>query len=508
MAAIVNARDVLLQAAGTRLLPVQLPSNYTTTGDHSGTLTGSPQTNFQNSQIQLSNTGQLLNAGGGGLDTLDDVGGNFLGFWESVPRLNHRNDVLTLTSDGTLSDNGTPRGNITDLDYGNVSGSKPPSNATSNFFSISGSNPSGGSDGDAHWNSSTQTMWFKTGGVWRIGGTVNANEIITGTLAAARIASNSITADKVNIGALDDISSNLGTISNGTLTSNVDLDVFGLSRFRGSTSQGGTTYAAVFNTSGGAARGIFAEDGVYGQTSSDEAIQGIATSPGGIGVNAIGSGGATALEATGGAINLFGSISITTQTISNLTAGSANNVSGSNVSGTVGSAQTAVTAGSADTADFATNASQLNSISSSGYCRFMVTDSGTATASSTGIVLTATVSGVRTRATGGRNVVIESFSDEQLKFDIKPETLGLNFLMKLTPITYQVKHNPGITYHGLGARAMEKILQREKDSLCITHDDGVKGIDYNSMIGVLIKAVQELNEKVNELEIQLIEGNP
>ena len=70
----------------------------------------------------------------------------------------------------------------------------PPINATSNYFTQSSSDPTGGEDGDAHYNTTTNVMWFKIDGTWTRGGTVNASQIITGTLAAARIAANSITA--------------------------------------------------------------------------------------------------------------------------------------------------------------------------------------------------------------------------------------------------------------------------------------------------------------------------
>jgi len=127
MAAIINDRDVLLQAAGTRLLPVQLPSNYSTTGDHQGTLDGSAQTNFQNAQITLSSLGELLNAGGGALSSLNNVGGNFLGNWSGLSQTVHRNDQITLSSTGALQNAGG--GQITNLDYGNVGGTKPPPTA-------------------------------------------------------------------------------------------------------------------------------------------------------------------------------------------------------------------------------------------------------------------------------------------------------------------------------------------------------------------------------------------
>jgi hypothetical protein len=415
MSAIVNDRDVLLQAAGTRLLPVQLPSNYSTSGDHLGTLTGLAQTNYRNNQISLSSLGELQNAGGGQLTTLNNVGGNFLGNWESVGRSAHRNDLLSLSSSGTFIDNGTPRGSITNLDYGNVGGTKPPTNATANFFSTSGSNPSGGSDGDAHWNSSTSTMWFKTGGVWRVGGTVNANQITVGTLAAARIASNSITADKISVSSLSGISSNIGTVTSGAIQSSATIDISGFARFNGAS--GG--YSILANNNVGSQGGISAHSG----TSSLAAIRGENHS-GGVSIDAVHNGGGIALRCTaifGTALQVNGDISISTQTISNLTAGAANFVSGSNVSGTVGSAQTAVNASSADSADFASNSSLFNGLPSSSYCRFMATESGTATASSGGFGYVSDVANVNTQATGGNQFRVVEVSDINLKENIKNE---------------------------------------------------------------------------------------
>ena len=455
MATVLHTRIKRLQDKGTRLLPVQLPSDYTTTGDHQGTWNTLGQTVHRNDQVQLSVTGQLLNAGGGALTSLNDVGGNYTGFWNSLGQTVHRNDQITLSSNGVLNNAGG--GAITNLDYGNVGGTKPPSNATANFFSTSGSNPSGGSDGDAHWNSSTSTMWFKTGGVWRVGGTINANQITVGTLAAARIASNSITTDKINVGgALSNLSSNMGTVSSGTLTSSVSMSVNGSAVFNGSSNQGFGAAAVNANTSLNSTNGVIGRAGgsgagVYGTTSSGIGVLGQASSGGGVGGQFSGSGGASALEVFGSTL-LQGTITISTQTISNLTAGAANFVSGSNVSGTVGSAQTAVNASSADNADFATNSAQLGSIGASSWCRQFVTNSGTASASSNGFVFTSTVTGVRTRATGGRNFVVEEFSDEELKINEVPEDLGLDFILGLQPVTYEREDTPGITYHGIGAR--------------------------------------------------------
>lgn len=409
MAATANARNLMLESDSPRTLSVELPSDYTTTGDHSGTLTGSAQINFQNSQITLSSNGTLQNAGGG--------------------------QVTDGTSIGNLN----------------------ASNITTGTLSAA-----------------------------RIGaGSITASKIASNTITSNELAANSVTATEINVSTLSAIAANLGTVTAGDITGTADIDISGKGVFNGSSDEGFGGAAVNANISLGSTYGVIgrssANAGVYGYSGSGEGVLGQATSAGGVGGSFTGSAGATALQAFGD-ILLQGNITMQTQTISNLTVG---------------------TATTASLATNATNATLLNGYAATSYTRYMVTDSGTATASSAGIVLQVTVTGVRSRATGGRNVVIESFSDENLKFDINPETLGLNFLMKLKPITYQVKANPGITYHGLGARATEKILKRKYDSLCMTHDDGVKGIDYMGMIGVLIKAVQELSEKVNKLENKL-----
>jgi hypothetical protein len=84
-----------------------------------------------------------------------------------------KNSGITLSSNGTLL--GAGGGAITALDYGNVSGTKPPPSATENLFTQSSSDPTGGVDGNAHWNTATQVMWFRTSGTWKAGGTVNAS---------------------------------------------------------------------------------------------------------------------------------------------------------------------------------------------------------------------------------------------------------------------------------------------------------------------------------------------
>ena len=251
-----------------------------------------------------------------------------------------KNSGITLSSSGALI--GAGGGSITALDYGNVSGTKPPANATSNIFTTSASNPSGGTDGDAHWNSTTSTMWFRTAGIWRVGGTINAGEITVGTLAAARIAANSITSDKISVSTLSAISANLGTVNAGSITGTAGIDVTGTAKFKGSTTSSSYNAAVHVNESASATNGIYSRSGsssgyalvATGTANSSSGILAQASGAGRAGVEASGVSSALGLSVTGGmqvitGTSAFGTITTSsTSLVSNLYAQTAQEMKG------------------------------------------------------------------------------------------------------------------------------------------------------------------------------------
>jgi hypothetical protein len=107
-------------------------------------------------------------------------------------------------------------------------------------------------------------------------------------------------------------------------------------------------------------------------------------------------------------------------------------------------------------------------------------------------------------------------SDEREKENIKDISYGLSEIMKLRPVSFTWKSNPAYgTKLGLIAQEVEPILGEVVKKEFITHgpattstgvtSDYRYGVYYSDIIPVLIKAVQELNTKNEELQKQIDE---
>src|SRR5699024_6649584 len=92
-----------------------------------------------------------------------------------------------------------------------------------------------------------------------------------------------------------------------------------------------------------------------------------------------------------------------------------------------------------------------------------------------------------------------SLSDRKHKTSIENETLGLEFLKHLNPVTYQFKNDSdNKKRHGLIAQELEEVFNKlgiEKPGIIEKNNDEY-GLRYEELIPVLIKAVQELNDKI------------
>jgi hypothetical protein len=119
-------------------------------------------------------------------------------------------------------------------------------------------------------------------------------------------------------------------------------------------------------------------------------------------------------------------------------------------------------------------------------------------------------------------------SDKRHKDNIKASSLGLEFLNKLNPVQYKfkdyekfkrakpeaeeeftdevIKHTHKRTHYGLIAQEVEKVLtdsgMTTEDFAPLTYDEeaDLYGMRYSEYVGILIKAVQELSDKVTTLE--------
>jgi hypothetical protein len=127
---------------------------------------------------------------------------------------------------------------------------------------------------------------------------------------------------------------------------------------------------------------------------------------------------------------------------------------------------------------------------------------GSALVSALTINFRCTLAGQRFNASGS-TVTLQSSSDRNLKSNIYPEKLGLNFINSLKPITYTWKDNPKTVFHGFIAQDVEPLILDKNDALASTNSDNTKAVDYLSIIAPLVKSVQELSAEVEKLKLEL-----
>ena len=88
-------------------------------------------------------------------------------------------------------------------------------------------------------------------------------------------------------------------------------------------------------------------------------------------------------------------------------------------------------------------------------------------------------------------------SDRELKKDIEPMTDGLDRVMKLQPVTYEMKANPGQTDFGFIAQDVAKVAPE----IVGLDKDGIgRSIDYSRMSALLAGAVKAQQLQIDELK--------
>ena len=105
-----------------------------------------------------------------------------------------------------------------------------------------------------------------------------------------------------------------------------------------------------------------------------------------------------------------------------------------------------------------------------------------------------------------------SFSDRRLKTNVKPLEDNLEKVLALHPVSYQWKEGDrkGSTDIGLIAQEVEEIVPevvREQERLEGDSTKTYKTVDYEHLVSVLIGAVKEQQEQINELKSKMCKCN-
>ena len=99
-----------------------------------------------------------------------------------------------------------------------------------------------------------------------------------------------------------------------------------------------------------------------------------------------------------------------------------------------------------------------------------------------------------TLATDG---TISCTSDERMKKNIEDLSYGLDTVMNLRPVLFNWNYEDGSTLKNLGFLAQDVELLIPK--LVVTDEEGMKSLNTTGMIPILVKAVQEINLKITEI---------
>ena len=95
-------------------------------------------------------------------------------------------------------------------------------------------------------------------------------------------------------------------------------------------------------------------------------------------------------------------------------------------------------------------------------------------------------------------------SDRRLKENISRSGLGLDFVLKLNPVQYNMKNGNGKTDYGFIAQELVELLGNENVNM-VNKDGEYYTVRYNDLIAPLVKAIQEQQAIINTLKSELQE---
>ncbi len=100
-----------------------------------------------------------------------------------------------------------------------------------------------------------------------------------------------------------------------------------------------------------------------------------------------------------------------------------------------------------------------------------------------------------------------SLSDIRLKTNITPINAGLQEILQLNPVTFNWKKDSnGQLQYGLVAQEVKRVIPDVVNRSAVVTDatpDGQLNINYEALIPIIVKSIQELNAKVKSLEIEM-----
>ena len=120
---------------------------------------------------------------------------------------------------------------------------------------------------------------------------------------------------------------------------------------------------------------------------------------------------------------------------------------------------------------------------------------------SVGAIATSTTVG---RIDASNDIVAFSSSDIRFKENIQPIENALQKVNQISGNTFDWKSDPELTIlHGFKGKDIGVIAQEIEailPEIVTTRDSGYKGVKYEKLVPLLIEAIKELNDKVNNLE--------
>jgi hypothetical protein len=313
-------------------------------------------------------------------------------------------------------------------------------------------------------------------------GEINADKITAGSISADRLTTTSLNADNINAGTID---------ANKIAVTNIDAGNINAGSLSGNRITGGTITGSTIQTSATGQR--------VSISTSDDAV------------NLIDSGG-----------TFVGRLRPLTSGVELTSANGQSYISMSPsitiIRGGGGSTGISISANGTGILNNLVVPSAVGATTSGTYS-IVQSQNGTSGSTSRGIFSGTSLAGtgIRNVNVGASGLLTISPSDERLKQNIEPLTLGLNIVEKLSPKKFEFKDNAGTVEYGLIAQEVRETL----DTLGITDNTNlvfedeseenlaklpegesgpVLGVEYTKLIPILLNSVKELQERVKFLE--------